>query len=168
MLSVPTIEDLSDFTGRPSDSYGPFAASALRQATLLFSLLTRLTAYPTDPDQAQLASMAILQMADRIYLEQPSAQIKAGPFQSETIGSYSYSKSAQFAISASAEGSKTGLFWWDLALQQLTVPGMSNVTSNFIADLNGDVYTDAGDGSRFIITPAQLVSSQHHNPDQPI
>lgn len=168
MLPVPTIEDLSDFTGRPSDSYGPFAESALRQATLLFSLLTRLTAYPTDPDQAQLATMAILQMADRIYLEQPNAQIKAGPFQSETIGSYSYSKAAQLAISASAEGSKTGLIWWDLALQNLTLPGMSNVTSHYIADVNGDIYVDAGNDARFLVTPAQLVSSQYHNPDMSI
>ncbi len=163
MLAVPTVEDLSEFSGRPADSYGPFAVSALRQATLLFSTITHLTAYPTDDDEAQLAVYAILQMADRLYLEQPSAQIKAGPFQSETIGSYSYSRASQLAVSSAKSGTKTGLYWWDLALELLTQAGATNITSSVISLLDDDIVDD-GEGGRYLVTPAQL-GAGGHNPD---
>ena len=155
MLPVPTLDDLSDFTGRPADSYGPFAASALRQATLLFSVVTRLTAIPVDADEAQLANFAILEMADRIYLEQPNAQIKAGPFQAETIGSYSYSKSAQLAISAYQNNTKTGLKFWDLAIELLTQPGASNVASWAITVIDRDLTYDT-DGNAYVVSPGDL------------
>lgn len=159
MLPVPTVEELADFSGRPADSYGDFAASALRQATLLFAMLTRLTALPTDPDQAQLALFAILQMADRLYLEQPAAEVKASPFQSETIGSYSYSKSAQLAISTAESGKPTGLYWWDLALLLLTLPGQSKVAYGSIHTFDSDIVVDSDTGQRYLIGPADLTDS---------
>jgi len=167
MLPVPTIDELSDFSGRPADSYGPFATSALRQATLLFSMLTRLTEWPTDTDHAELALMAIVQMADRLYLEQPNAQMKAGPFQSETIGSYSYSKAQQIAVTASNNGSKTGLYWWDLALELLAQPIGADMSSDVIRLHDNDVRIDIETGGRYIPSPTELVGSDYHRPDQP-
>lgn len=151
MLPVPTIALLATFTGRGVDTYGPFAGSALAQATLLFGLRTRLTSMPTDPDQALLATYAILQMADRMYLEQPNAQVLASPYQSETIGSYSYSKGS--AVSKAQDGSLTGLYWWDLAMDQLANVLSAGVASGAITVLDSDIYDD-GDGTRVIFGPA--------------
>lgn len=120
MLPVPTVPELAAFSGRPVASYSAFAAEALTQATLMFSVATKLQALPDNTDQAQLARYAILEMADRLLLEQPFQAIKASPFQSETAGSYSYSRTTQFAKTVS-QGLRTGLFWWDTALEELTV-----------------------------------------------
>src|SRR3954470_21512168 len=115
MLSAPTRIELAVFTGRSVNTYPPFADEALAQAALLFSIVTKLTAYPADPDLLKLAKYAIMEMADRLILEQPYASIKSGPFQTETIGSYSYSKVTQTSRTAQ-QGLKTGLFWWDVAI----------------------------------------------------
>lgn len=85
---VPTLSQLSTFSGRSESTYLAFNAQALAQATLLFSLQTEMTVPPEDTDLASLALNAILQMADSLYLAQPYVPLKAKPFQSETIGSY--------------------------------------------------------------------------------
>ena len=124
MLPVPTQADLETFTGRPAATFGGFADQALAQATLMFSIVTYLTDLPADPDLAQLANNAIMELADRILLEQPYQSIKAGPFQTETIGSYSYSRVTP-TVAKVQQGIKTGLLWWDLAIDRLSVPGSS-------------------------------------------
>lgn len=120
MLPVPTSAQLAAFAGQPTDYFGGFATQALTQATLLFGLKTGLTELPDDPDLAQLATFAILQMAERIYYEQPYVAQTASPLQSETIGSYSYTKTSQIISRYGKATEDTGLFWWDLALEQLT------------------------------------------------
>lgn len=119
MLPVPTKDDLAEFTGQPLTWFPPFTDEALVQATLLFTIVTGLTDYPADPDMAQLAENAILEMAYRLILEQPYYTVAAGPFQSETIGSYSYSKNVGSA--KTALHGKVGMFWWDLAVDELAV-----------------------------------------------
>lgn len=151
MLPVPTQENLAAFTGRDEDSLGAFADQALVQATLLFSILTRLEDYPDEEDKELLAINAILEMADRILLEQPYAQTIASPFQSETIASYTYSKSSTLAKARSGQG--TGLLWWDLALDELSQASSSLVASGSVAALEDAVSQD-GDGNRLILTPA--------------
>lgn len=140
MLPVPTQTDLETFTGRSAATFGGFADQALAQATLMLTIVTKLTALPDDPDLAQLANNAILELADRILLEQPFQSIKAGPFQTETIGSYSYSRTTATTTKVQ-QGIKTGLLWWDLAVDQLTVPGTSYLGHGGIDDLpDGLVY----------------------------
>lgn len=129
MLPAPTVTQLAEFSGRPESSYAAFANSALRQATLLMSIRTCLADMPSETDKAELLRFGILELADRIVLEQPHQETKAKPFSSETIMSYSYSKSAQKA----QEGKKTGLMWFDLAVQELSVCG----------DLGGEVASGA-------------------------
>lgn len=124
MLPVPTRAELVTFTGRPASSFTAFADEALAQATLMFTFVTHLSEMPDDPDKAQLARYAILEMADRILLEQPWATYKNNPFQSETIGSWSYSKSTA-TVRMVQQGMRTGLFWWDLAVDELKEPGTS-------------------------------------------
>jgi len=124
VLPVPTTDELVTFSGRPASMYGAFAAQALEQATLMFSIVTKLKEYPADPDLEKLARFAILELADRLFLEQPYAEYVARPFQTETIMSYSYSRMTATATKVQ-QGIKTGLFWWDLAIDELALPGTS-------------------------------------------
>lgn len=165
MLPVPMTGQLAAFSGRASDSYGPFASEALAQATLLFTLRTHLTEMPTDPDLAKLAGYAILQMADRIYLEQPNAAVLSSPYQSETIGSYSYSKGS--IASKAQDGISTGLFWWDLAMDQLATVLSSTVSSGSVQVFYGDIVTDS-DGMQFVLGPADLDTEASARADTPI
>lgn len=113
------LEDLSDFSGRPVSEYtnSGYASTAIQQALLLFKIGTCLNAWPDDPTMAALAKMAVMSMADAIYLVQPFQTILSNPFSSETIGSYSYSKVAGAVMS----GFPTGISWFDLALGKLGV-----------------------------------------------
>jgi hypothetical protein len=114
-LVPPTVAELAIFTGRQSDTFSDFAVQALAQATLLFYLATELSAYPNTPELEQLARNGILDMADNIYLSQDYREDMASPYQSESIGSYSYSK----AIKAVRKGDATGIMWFDLAVNKL-------------------------------------------------
>lgn len=152
MLTPPTVDDLARFTGRPASTFSGFAAEALDQATLMFSVVTRLVAYPDDPDLAQLAKNAVLELADRLLLEQPYAEVTTRPFQSETIGSYTYSR-ATATTAKIQNGQKTGLFWWDLAVDELTVAGATNMAHGSIKTGIHGLEIDAHNQVR-VITPA--------------
>lgn len=160
MLPVPTVDQLADFTGRPVASFSGFAVNALTQATLMFQTLTKLSAMPDDPDLAQLARYAIVEMADRILLEQPYSSVKGSPFQTETIGSYSYSKITPTSKTAQ-QGSRTGLFWWDLAIDELMVPGSSVLAHGSVKVLPDGLFQD-GEGTYHVLDAAQA-----DGPDRP-
>ncbi len=152
MLTAPTTADLAAFTGRPEAGLGAFAPAALTQATLLFSITTGLNEYPTDPDRATLASYAILELADRLVLEQPYAQTAASPFASETILSYTYTKATKTAKKVE-DGLPTGLRWWDLAIDELSAKDRSVVSHGSVeAFERGPDYVD-DDGRRHILGP---------------
>lgn len=144
MLTAPTLDELVTFTGRPLGSFGAFATQALAQAALMFSIVTKLSDYPDDPDLLQLAKNAILEMADRLLLEQPFAELITRPFQTETIGNYSYSRIT--ATSSKVQnGIKTGLFWWDIAVDELTVAGATLTAHGSVhVDLFGVGYDQNG------------------------
>lgn len=152
MLSAPTVDELATFSGRPAGSYGGFATEALAQATLLFSLVTKLGDYPADPDLTKLAKNAIMQMADRLVLEQPYQAMTASPFSSENLGGYSYSKSATFKTAR--DGGDTGLVWWELAVDELSQVDRSIVASASYSVFDRDeaiVHVEGGGG--FITGP---------------
>lgn len=152
MLAVPTAADLAMFTGRPANTFSGFASQALAQATLMFQVVTQLQDYPDDPQLHQLALNAILEMADRLLLEQPFAEVSTRPFQSETIGSYTYSRST--ATTAKVQnGSKTGLWWWDVAVDELAAPGALITAHGSIKVSNSDLRADA-EGGLHVISPA--------------
>jgi hypothetical protein len=116
MLPVPTVQDLADFSGRPASTYGPYAATAIAQSTLMFSVATGLEDWPQDPDLHQVAVYAVLEMADKLTLQQPYAMLKAAPFQTETIGSYSYARSNSLTSKTGQDDLGAGLFWWATAM----------------------------------------------------
>ena len=113
-------QDLANFTGRPAASFPSsyITNSALPQALLLFKMGTCL-ASPDDlsPEEQQLVDFAVLSMADAIGLASKYATVVASPFNSESIGSYSYSKAAR----AVQSGDDTGIAWFDMAIRQLSV-----------------------------------------------
>jgi len=124
MYVVPTISQLAAYSGRPEPSYTTFANSALLQATLIWTTLTEVTdPSALDPDDQMLADNGILAYADWIYLRQPYQQAIAGPFTSESIGSYSYAKAAgEVARNAQATeviGESTGVVMFDLSVRML-------------------------------------------------
>lgn len=123
---VPTPAELAEYTGRPLVSYTSYVNSALLQATMMFTILAERTADDyagMQPDLQSLANMGVMAMADYLYLRWPYAQALASPMQSETIGSYSYSKPVeQMARNAQAievTSEKTGVDMFDLALRRL-------------------------------------------------
>ncbi len=134
-ITVPSVAQLADWSGRPEGSYTSFANSALLQATIMFITVTELTPDDIGAMQAsqnggtlhdydyQLTQQAILSMADYIYLRQPYQQVIASPLTSETIGSYSYGKAqAQVGRNAAAleiTGEVTGIVMYDLAVKML-------------------------------------------------
>ncbi len=150
MLTPPTVTDLATFTGRPEASFPPFAATALLQSTLLFSFVTGLKEYPADADLAQLAKFAILALADRLVLEQPYVATTNNPFSSETIGSYSYTKSNYVTSVTRNTGGDTGIWWWDLAVDKLAAASASLVASGYIT---ADPLPRDGDGNLSVPDP---------------
>jgi hypothetical protein len=122
-IVAPSVAQLSDFSGRPLNSYGPYADQALLQAAVMFMLVTELQDMPTDPFEAQIAQFGILHYADTLVLEQPYQQVLHNPFQSETMGSTSYSKPVAYARGNAAtnalKGEQTGITWFDFAIQKL-------------------------------------------------
>jgi hypothetical protein len=159
MLPVPTVDYLAQFTGRDVATYTAYADQALIQATLMFSTVTQLEDLPADPDKAALAINGILQMADRIYLEQPYAAIQATPFNAETIGSYSYSKGYNSLLvrsHAQQNSELTGLFWWDLAVEELSQVDRSLVTSGSVSAMEGEDIYRVPDGGLRVLSPGDI------------
>lgn len=138
-----TVDNLSGFSGRAVGTYTntAYVPTAIAQALLLFKLGTCLgDSWPDDPTLASLAEMAVLSMADAIYLSQPFQEVLSNPFSSETIGSYSYSKVAGAVMG----GLPTGIMWFDLALTKLSVCDLEE--GNIIPGMGGGIEIFENDG----------------------
>lgn len=126
MYPVPSVADLAAFSGRPEASYTAFANNALVQATLMWTVLTEVSDPTTlAADDQSLANMAIVSYADYLVLRQPYQQAIAGPFQSESIGSYNYSKAmsemARNAQAAEVTSEALGVPFFDLGVRMLAL-----------------------------------------------
>ncbi len=141
-LASPTVAELATFSGRATNTFTDYAVEALAQATLLFYLATDLNDYPTDVNLAKLAKNGIMDMADKIYLGQPHRQASASPYQSETIGSYSYSKAA----TSIKKGDATGVMWFDLAVNKLKEEITSIASSGSIQGMEWEGLETGADG----------------------
>lgn len=117
--------DIAEFSGRPEEDYAlsDYPEQALKQAKMLFKMGTCLTEFPDDEFSAELATYGILAMAEALILSQPYNAALANPFQSETIGSYSYSKMSGAVMT----GVPTGVSWFDSAIQRLSKCGDSGI-----------------------------------------
>jgi len=119
---------VNEFQHRKDEGYTD--EEALRLATDLFFRATNLKAYPTIPSEVRLVNEAIYHMAWFLQERHEDQEAMFSPFSSERIGSYSYSKMAK----AVAEGSETGVNWFDWAVayflnQQSHDGGLFDTTS---------------------------------------
>ncbi len=139
MYPVPLVSDLATFSGRDEATYTGYANAALLQATVRFTFLTEVT----DPkqftgynnltvaDQTELALYGICSLADSIYLQFPYQGVVASPLNSETVGTWSYTKEATSGAGGSAyrlqagamelSMASTGIPMFDLAVQLLAL-----------------------------------------------
>lgn len=154
MLPIPTVAELAAFKLRPATFYSePYALQAMAQAALLLMLRTGISEMPENESEATLAKYAIMDLGNQIYLEAPYDEILAKPFSSETIGSYSYSKSAQ----AARNGETTGSMWFDLAISQLSaLDGSYDVNSGSISMFERANYVQDENGDRYVLGPADI------------
>lgn len=161
-MSFPTftISDVATATGRDVTSYPQWTNQALAQAMLMFRLGTCLTTWPTDQLEADTAKNAILFMADQLVILQPYQELLGGPFQSETIASYTYSlKVANILLGRIQAGSPTGNFWFDSAVALLGVCDSANSLVGGVAGGSINVFEDDGcffvdsTGQKFLLGP---------------
>lgn len=157
-----TRQDLANLTGRPLASFPQtfVEASAIPQAMLLFKMGTCL-ASPDDltDEQKQLVDFAIVFMADAIHLTAPYQRVKYTPFNSESIGSYSYSRAA----AAVSIGKVTGVDWFDLAVQQLSVCDVMDgipMSSGIDVFGAGEGFPQTGPGVKRYFTEAEKAASR--------
>lgn len=171
MAEYPALvkSDLAAFSGRPSASYPEvFTSVALFQATLLFKIATCLAVWPDDPTSADLARMAVLAMADDIVLKQPYERAKASPFNTESIGSYSYSKSFSKAGVKVTKGESTNVMWFDLAVERIGVcdlvqhVAMTGGIEVFEYDLPRAML---GNGNKRLLGPKDIVLARRYGFD---
>jgi hypothetical protein len=167
VFPVPSVSELATYSGRPESSYSTFADEALLQATLVFTVKTEITdASEVTGDDLTLANKGILSLADYLYLRQPYQGMIANPVQSETIGSYSYSKSAGGPVPGlmgpSLEG--TGVTMFDLAVQYLAKreraggvyhEGITLFEEGGRVD-QAALYTEDATGRRWVLGPADV------------
>lgn len=149
-LAPPTVAQLSEFSGRPEGEYSSFAVQALAQAAFLMEYATALEQYPEREHDAKLLTYGILDAADNIYLAQQFKQVRANPFASETIGSYSYTK----IFTAVRQAEATGLSWFDMAVQELGQRHGFEATRGVSVFERDDLAVDAATGNVFVAGPA--------------
>lgn len=152
-LTVPTVEQVSKFSGRPVSEYTAFIDEALLQAALMLKY-AGVTEMPEEEDEITLIRYAISQMADSLYLSQPFDKINASPIVSQSMGSTSYSRAAygKFLERIKA-GAVTGVFWFDLCVTELGVP-VNEPESGSLILFERDLETYCiGDGREIILSP---------------
>lgn len=144
--------DLSNFTGRRPEYYSDvFVMEALLQAGDLFELATDLTTLPPDSTlNGRIARRGILAMAEALFAGNAYRDLRASPFKTETIGSYTYTLAEGNVLA----GIPTGISWFDVAVSRLASDngqGVSSVSTS-VFDRPGDVALL--DGRRILVGPA--------------
>jgi hypothetical protein len=176
---VPQVSDLAKFSGRDEATYTGYANAALLQATIRFTFLTEVTnpnqftGYNalTPQDQAVLALNGICSLADNIYLSFPYQGVQASPLNSETVGTWSYTKTVMTgagsrALAANAmelSMASTGIALFDMAVQLLALRTIASGvfhggTTVFDhgerrAALGEIMIHEGADGRRYILGP---------------
>lgn len=132
-MTPPTLEDLVGFTGLAEETYDDveeYVDEVLQQAVDALRLATGLSAWPDNPGEDdglryRVARYAVMELGEAFLNSRPYRSAAVSPFQSETIGSYSYSK-----VSAAVRaGVPTGLVWFDQARDLFAGDGADAIVS---------------------------------------
>lgn len=141
---VFTADDLSKFTGQPVQMYGIWVDEAISQAAFLVEVVTGV--HDLDPNDAygqRLYMYSVLEIAGHLYAEQEYWMVNVQPFQSETIGSYSYTKSATSV--RISNGDLDGLVWLPLYQDYLASIDAAGAASGISSgQIIGSEYDDVG------------------------
>lgn len=153
-LTPPEIYELETFSG--ISGLSGFAEEALRQATVLLETFTCLEAYPdAGTVDYDIVSNAICDMALALFLSQPHLPARFSPYQSESIGSYSYSR----ASSLIQQGLPTNVGWFDRALQLFACDDDNSVGvySDAVTIFENDnLYRNTQTNRRVVLGPKDL------------
>lgn len=157
-LTVPTLQDFADFLTVDVSSLGPADTQALKQAGFLLQVLGGCSDSPTEDPCKSLFDNAIMDMANWMRASLPFVSAVASPFQSETIGSYSYSKAFRNVLLSGMSGNRvdTGVMWFDLAVRNCACGEESSAVaygSTHVFEDDGVYISDAG--QRWILGPAE-------------
>ena len=93
-----------------------FGELMLQRATDLFHMATGITEDPIDETAYRIFQMGVLVMAHALFVRSNDADAILSPFQSERLGSYSYTK----IISQVAKKGDTGVEIFDVAVDYFT------------------------------------------------
>lgn len=110
-----TVDDLALFANEIPEYFTEFGEEALAQAEFLVQERTDTFEFPSTERLQRAFKFAILDVALQLYLESYFLKYKNLPFQSEVVGSYSYSK-GQTSNTTLLSSYPTGLKWLDILL----------------------------------------------------
>jgi len=161
MLAAPDLDAFAEFLSVPVGTLGAADTQALKQSAFLLQLLSGCSDYPTADPCKTLFDNAIMDMANWMKNTLPFVAVVSSPFQSETIGSYSYSKNFRNILLTGLRGGDptTGVLWFDLAVSECgcgsaedSLMGSGGIT----VFEHEDVFT-ATDGRRWVLGPAETI-----------
>ena len=127
-LSPPSIDEYESFVHGEMPEDDEWAEAALQQAADLFWLATSLTEYPPDAQSVRMIKYAMMEMAQYLLVQDDNKTEIFSPYNSERIGSYSYSKLAR-ADSKIQRNIPLGLFWWDKAVNMFATANLAAIWS---------------------------------------
>jgi len=142
-ITVPDVDDLTEFTGKDYTSYDEdYVDNVLQQSADLFTMATGLTTDQTEELELRVQNYAILSMADYLI---PLKDTTSTDMQSERIGSYSYSRMTKEA----SLGNETGIGWWDRAISFFNSGSATDLSTMFRSTLvfEAENLVDATDGN---------------------
>jgi hypothetical protein len=143
--------DLANFTGRPPEYYNSnFVMEALAQAGDLFELATERTELPTEGLAGRIAARGVLAMAEAIFEGNNYRDLRASPFKTETIGSYTYT----LAEGSVLAGIPTGISWFDLAVDRLALSTRTSISNRSVHAFQRPGDTGSIGGHESLIGPA--------------
>lgn len=161
MLAAPDLDAFAEFLTVPVGTLGAADTQALKQSAFLLQLLSGCSDYPTDETCKTLFDNAIMDMANWMKNTLPFVAAAAGPFQSETIGSYSYSKNFRNILLSGLKGgdATTGVLWFDLAVSECGcgLEEDSLVASGAITVFEHDDVFVASGGRRWVLGPEDAI-----------
>lgn len=163
MLAAPDLDAFALFLTVPVQTLGAADTQALKQSAFLLQLLSGCEDYPTEEPCKTLFDNAIMDMANWMKNTLPFVAAASSPFQSETIGSYSYSKNFRNVLLSGLKGgdATTGVMWFDLAVSNCGcgLEEDSLVSSGGITVFEHDEVYVAADGRRWVLGPEDVVGT---------